>query len=217
MVKLPWSSDRDSRFLAAGRPTTSSDTICLASLTCLTPVHYCNLFRVVVLLIQPRFFLTCPGDEYVLKMNVIDHVFDNMVVDEALVRIVLPEGASNIELETPYPVTRLPDTLHFTYLDVKGRPVVQLSAKNLVENHMQEFKVFIFNLHNVSIMIQKSIYIFFQLKYTFSKIVMLQEPLLCAAAFFVLFATFIVYARLDFSITKVWKEEKLWHKHWKSK
>lgn len=76
-----------------------------------------------------------------LKMNLIDHVFDNMVVDEALVRIVLPEGASNIELEAPYTVARLPDDLHFTYLDVKGRPVVQLKAKNLVENHIQEFKV----------------------------------------------------------------------------
>nr|CAG4634736.1 EOG090X04O4 [Alona affinis] len=121
------------------------------------------------------------GDEFVLKMNLIDHSFDNMVVDEALVRIILPEGAKNIQLEAPYTVTRLPDELHFTYLDVKGRPVVQLKAKNLVENHIQEFK----------------------LRYNFSRVVMLQEPLLCAMAFFVLFSTFIVYARLDFSITKV--------------
>lgn len=74
-------------------------------------------------------------------MDLIDHVFDNMVVEEALVRIVLPEGATNIEVETPYPMTRLPDSLHFTYLDTKGRPVVELSGKNLVENHIQEFKV----------------------------------------------------------------------------
>ena len=74
-------------------------------------------------------------------MNLIDHSFDNMIVDEALVRIILPEGATNIELEAPYTVTRLPDELHYTYLDVKGRPVIQLKAKNLVENHIQEFKV----------------------------------------------------------------------------
>ena len=82
-------------------------------------------------------------------MDLIDHVFDNMIVEEALVRIILPEGATNIEVETPYAVTRLPDSLHFTYLDTKGRPVIELSAKNLVENHIQEFKVnfiwFIFN------------------------------------------------------------------------
>lgn len=74
-------------------------------------------------------------------MDLVSHIFDNMIVDDALVRIILPEGSTNIEIETPYEVTRLPDTLHFTYLDTKGRPVVQLSAKNLVENHIQEFKV----------------------------------------------------------------------------
>ncbi|EFX75171.1 hypothetical protein DAPPUDRAFT_14029, partial [Daphnia pulex] len=74
--------------------------------------------------------------------------------NDALVRIILPEGAFNIEIETPYAVTRLQDTLHFTYLDVKGRSVVENAAKNLVENHIQPFK------------------------YTFPRIVMLQEPLL---------------------------------------
>lgn len=81
------------------------------------------------------------GDEFVLQMDLISHIFDHMVVDDALIRIVLPEGASNIEVETPYAVTRLPDSLHFTYLDVKGRPVVEIAAKNLVENHIQPFKV----------------------------------------------------------------------------
>lgn len=81
------------------------------------------------------------GDEFVLQMDLISHVFDHMVVDNALVRIILPEGASNIEIETPYAVSRLPDSLHFTYLDTKGRPVVEIAAKNLVENHIQPFKV----------------------------------------------------------------------------
>lgn len=74
-------------------------------------------------------------------MDFVSHVFDNVIIDDALVRIVLPEGSTNIEVETPYEVTRLLDSLHFTYLDTKGRPVVQFSAKNLVENHIQEFKV----------------------------------------------------------------------------
>lgn len=74
-------------------------------------------------------------------MDLISHIFDHMIVDDALVRIILPEGASNVEIETPYSVKRLPDSLHFTYLDTKGRPVIQLEAKNLVENHIQSFKV----------------------------------------------------------------------------
>jgi oligosaccharyltransferase complex subunit alpha (ribophorin I) len=88
-----------------------------------------------------RLFAFLVGDEFVLQMDLISHIFDHMVIDDALVRIILPEGASNIEIETPYAVTRLPDTLHFTYLDVKGRPVVEIAAKNLVENHIQPFKV----------------------------------------------------------------------------
>lgn len=42
-----------------------------------------------------------------------------------------------------------------------------------------------------------------QVHYTFNKVLMLQEPLLVVAAFYVLFFTVIVYVRLDFSITKV--------------
>nr|CAG4646197.1 EOG090X04O4 [Macrothrix elegans] len=126
------------------------------------------------------------GDQYVLQMDFISHLFDNMVVDEALVRIILPEGASDIQIETPYSVTRLPDSLHYTYLDTKGRPVIQMSAKNLVENHIQDFK----------------------LSYKFSRSHLLQEPLLCVSAFFLLFLSFIVYARLDFSITKDEGNEK---------
>nr|CAG4640798.1 EOG090X04O4 [Eulimnadia texana] len=124
-------------------------------------------------------FVYSSGDQYVLKMKVVDHVYDNMYIEDALIRIVLPEGASDIELETPYPVERLADSLHFTYLDTRGRPVVQFRAKDLVESHIQDF----------------------QLRYRYSRLLMLQEPLLCVAAFFLLFLAVIVYVRLDFSLT----------------
>ena len=42
-----------------------------------------------------------------------------------------------------------------------------------------------------------------QVHYTFNKVLMLQEPLLVVATFYILFFTVIVYVRLDFSITKV--------------
>lgn len=44
---------------------------------------------------------------------------------------------------------------------------------------------------------------FSQVHYTFNKVLMLQEPLLVVAAFYILFFTVIIYVRLDFSITKV--------------
>lgn len=39
------------------------------------------------------------GDEFILKMRILDHVFDDVVVDNVIVKVVLPEGVRNIELE----------------------------------------------------------------------------------------------------------------------
>uniref|UniRef100_A0A6V7M9I9 Dolichyl-diphosphooligosaccharide--protein glycosyltransferase subunit 1 n=1 Tax=Bracon brevicornis TaxID=1563983 RepID=A0A6V7M9I9_9HYME len=125
-------------------------------------------------------YLFHTGDEYVLKMRVIDHVFDDMVVDDFKLKIILPEGSKNVELVLPYEATRLDDSLHYSYLDTVGRPVITISAKNLVENHIQDFK----------------------LKYNFPRVLMLQEPLLVAVALYLLFLLVIVYVRLDFSIDK---------------
>lgn len=125
-------------------------------------------------------YLFHSGDQYVLEMRLLDHVFDDMVVDELVVKIILPEGSKNIEFNLPYAATRLPDSLYYTYLDTTGRPVISITKKNLVENHIQDFK----------------------LKYTFPRVLMLQEPLLVAAALYLLFLLVITYVRLDFSIDK---------------
>ncbi|KAK8747795.1 hypothetical protein OTU49_016611 [Cherax quadricarinatus] len=125
-------------------------------------------------------YLYSSGDHYILKMRILDHVFDDFAVDELVVKIILPEGVRNIVLETPYPVERLPDTLHFTYLDTVGRPVVSVTKRNLVESHIQDF-----TLH-----------------YQFPSILMLQEPLLVVIAFFILFITVIIYVRLDLTLSK---------------
>lgn len=119
-------------------------------------------------------------NNYLLKMRVIDHIFDDMVVDEATVKIILPEGANNIKLISPYPVNRQADSLHFTYLDTFGRPVITFTKKNLVENHIHDFN----------------------LKYNFAKVTMLQEPFLVIGFFFILFVIVIISTRLDFSIYK---------------
>lgn len=132
-------------------------------------------------------YLFNSGENFLLKMRIIDHIYDDMVVDEATVKIILPEGASNIKLITPYSVSRLPDSLHYTYLDTFGRPVISFTKKNLVENHIHDFN----------------------LKYNFSRVTMLHEPLLAVGFFFALFVLVIICLRLDFSISK----EKEPHTH----
>lgn len=125
-------------------------------------------------------YLYQSGNEYLLKMRVVDHIYDDMQIDELVTKIILPEGSTNIKLNLPYAVTRLPDSLHYTYLDTKGRPVISFQKKNLVENHIQDF----------------------QLRYTFPRLLMLQEPLLVVGFLYALFLCVIIYVRLDFSIHK---------------
>uniref|UniRef100_A0A672Q7A4 Dolichyl-diphosphooligosaccharide--protein glycosyltransferase subunit 1 n=1 Tax=Sinocyclocheilus grahami TaxID=75366 RepID=A0A672Q7A4_SINGR len=120
------------------------------------------------------------GDQYALKIRLVDHVYDDQVIDQLTVKLILPEGARNIHVDTPYPLTRSQDELHYTYLDTFGRPVLVATKNNLVEQHIQDVVV----------------------HYTFNKILMLQEPLLVVGAFYILFFTVIIYVRLDFSITK---------------
>lgn len=127
---------------------------------------------------------------FLLKMRLVDHIYDDMHIDEVLVRIILPEGCANLKLITPYPVQRLADSLHYTYLDTFGRPVIEFTKRNLVENH----------IHN------------FNLKYTFSRVLMIQEPLLIVGFLYVLFVCVIIWMRLDFSITKEKETPVHYHK-----
>ncbi|XP_040890698.1 dolichyl-diphosphooligosaccharide--protein glycosyltransferase subunit 1 [Toxotes jaculatrix] len=125
-------------------------------------------------------YLYTLGDQYALKMRLIDHVYDDQVIDSMTVKIILPEGARNIHVDTPYKIDRMPNQLHYTYLDTFGRPVLVATKDNLVEQHIQDVVV----------------------HYNFNKILMLQEPLLVVGAFYILFFTVIIYVRLDFAITK---------------
>ena len=136
----------------------------------------------------PSFEYLFNNDEnYLLKMRLVDHIYDDMIIDEVLVKIILPEGSTNIKLIAPYLVQRLPDSVHYTYLDTFGRPVIQFSKTNLVESHIHDFN----------------------LKYNFPKILMVQEPLLIVGFLYILFVFVIIWMRLDFSITK----EKEAHQH----
>lgn len=120
------------------------------------------------------------GNRYVLKMRVIDHIFDEFVVDHLNLRIILPEGCTDIQLKTPFKMEEGKRELHYTYLDTVGRPVVVAQKTNLVEQHIQDF----------------------ELHYSFNKVLLLQEPLLVVGAFYLLFMLVIIYMRMDFAISK---------------
>ena len=79
-------------------------------------------------------YLYNSGDKFILDMRIIDQIFDDMIIDEMIVKIILPEGSHKFNFELPYEVKQLPASLHYTYLDTGGSPVISVTEKNLVEN-----------------------------------------------------------------------------------
>ncbi|EFA11223.1 dolichyl-diphosphooligosaccharide--protein glycosyltransferase subunit 1 [Tribolium castaneum] len=118
--------------------------------------------------------------EYVLNMRLLDHVFDDMHVEELETKVVLPVGVTEVQIKTPYEVQRLPDGVTFKYLDQFGRSVIKLRKTNLVEQHIQDLEIV----------------------YHWRSGLLLLEPVLLALALYVLFIIVIIYVRLDFSIHK---------------
>jgi len=113
-------------------------------------------------------------------MRLVDHVYDDQVLEQVTVKIVLPEHARNIEFyPPPYDVQRLPNEKHYTYLDTVGRPVVVINKRNMVFQHIQDFEI----------------------HYTFDKIMLFNEPMLIVIPLFGLFCLVIVLVRLNFAIS----------------
>ncbi|CAD5226969.1 unnamed protein product [Bursaphelenchus xylophilus] len=123
-------------------------------------------------------FLYNKGNDYALKVPFIDHVFDNAVIEKAVVKIVLPEASSNIKVVNPFDLTRKPDEVHKTYLDTTGRTVIVFEKENLIDSHSQAVTVY----------------------YEFERYLLLREPLIAVVFFSVIFVTFILLSWCNFSI-----------------
>eukprot|EP00270_Netrium_digitus_P003672 TRINITY_DN1433_c0_g1_i1.p1 TRINITY_DN1433_c0_g1~~TRINITY_DN1433_c0_g1_i1.p1 ORF type:complete len:617 (+),score=210.95 TRINITY_DN1433_c0_g1_i1:73-1923(+) len=106
--------------------------------------------------------------------------FADLPVRRLVVKVVLPEGATEISSNVPFEVS-ISNEVKFSYLDTVGRPVLVLEKTNVVLEHSVNY---------------------FQVAYKFSPVFLLVEPLLLVAAFFLFFLTFIAYVRLDFTIAK---------------
>jgi len=100
--------------------------------------------------------------------------FPQLVVDDFELRVILPEGSSDIKWATPFDIDSESFSSRVTYLDTFGRPVLSLKKKNLVRYHDQ----------------------YFQVAYSFSRLSMFREPLMLIVAFGVFFGLSILYARL---------------------
>ncbi|KAG0475986.1 hypothetical protein HPP92_012827 [Vanilla planifolia] len=104
---------------------------------------------------------------------------NEVVVDNIIVKVVLPEGSKGITVSVPF-MTKQWQEIKVTHLDVTGRPVVVVEKDNVVPEHN----------------------VYFQVYYTFNNLSLLWEPLMLIFGFFLLFVACIVYMHADISISK---------------
>ncbi|KAI5660885.1 hypothetical protein M9H77_20208 [Catharanthus roseus] len=104
---------------------------------------------------------------------------NELVIDNLILKVVLPEGSKDISVSVPFPVKQSQE-LKFSHLDMVGRPVVVLEKTNAVPEHNQYFQVY----------------------YRFSSLSLLREPLMLISGFFLFFLACIIYLRTDLTISK---------------
>ncbi|KAG1686263.1 hypothetical protein DVH05_007037 [Phytophthora capsici] len=125
--------------------------------------------------------LTHVGDKYKLEVDFSTPV-QGASVDDLTLKVILPEGATNVQVNVPFGLDSTSETTRQTYLDTPaiGRPVVILDKKNVVAAHNVPFEV----------------------TFDFPKSFMLHEPLLLVSAFLAFFILSMFLFRLDISIAK---------------
>uniref|UniRef100_A0A1D1ZGL5 Dolichyl-diphosphooligosaccharide--protein glycosyltransferase subunit 1 n=1 Tax=Anthurium amnicola TaxID=1678845 RepID=A0A1D1ZGL5_9ARAE len=104
---------------------------------------------------------------------------DDLVVDDLIVKVVLPEGSKDFSSYVSFP-TKQWQEIKYSHLDIVGRSVIVLQKTNVVPEHNEPFLVY-YRFHNISL---------------------LREPLMLTVGFFLLFVAYVIYMRVDMSISK---------------
>jgi len=120
-------------------------------------------------------YIDSKSGRYVLNTTLIANWDLGLSIDQAEITIIFPEGSSDEKIETPPFSVESDKSVHFTYLDYYGRPVLKIRKNNLVNEHNQ----------------------YFVISYNFSSSSLYLEPFLLISGFFILFTTIIFVRRLD--------------------
>ncbi|ORX55746.1 Ribophorin I [Hesseltinella vesiculosa] len=78
--------------------------------------------------------------KYILSIQFIDNA-KTMAIDKATVKIVLPEGVSDVQVKAPFALDREEHTKYFSNFDTTGRHMITLEKHNLVHEHEQLLEV----------------------------------------------------------------------------
>ncbi|OCH92878.1 oligosaccharyl transferase alpha subunit [Obba rivulosa] len=105
-------------------------------------------------------------------------IINGAVVNDAEIKIILPEGATDIDYSPPFPSLHSNLSTHVTYLDTIGRPAITLHYKDLTYNHAG------------------TIYVTYKAPFS----TLLRKPMAVAAAFISLFLVGFAAKRVDIRI-----------------
>lgn len=118
-------------------------------------------------------------EKFILRVPLIQGPME-MPYDEVTINIVLPEGATNIDLAALHP--SVPEALYITksYLDFAGRPTLQLVYNNLIDNYKRT-----------------SVYV----TYNYTKQSAFMKPLIVSGVFGVFFTLALLISKIDIRVS----------------
>jgi len=101
----------------------------------------------------------------------------DVAIDEVQVNITLPEGASSVKVEVPFPV-KIEQFTHYSYLDTTGRPTISLTKTACTDRHALD--VFV--------------------TYRYSRAALIQKPLVVSLAVMLIYLTGMTLRRVRWTI-----------------
>ncbi|KAF9189791.1 proteasome regulatory particle base subunit [Haplosporangium sp. Z 767] len=116
-------------------------------------------------------------NKYILKVPVVMPMKETSY-DKVDIRVVLPEGTSNVKVMMPFGVESIEHSTTKTYMDSAGRATVTIEALNIIEEHAQDMLI----------------------EYELSASSYLIKPLAASTMLMILFASSMALSRLDFKI-----------------
>ncbi|KAI5840931.1 Ribophorin I, partial [Tricharina praecox] len=94
--------------------------------------------------IKPREFVRAKpnGEDFVLRVPLLEGPKEPVVYGDVEIRVILPEGATDVKYSSPIPIIGEEHFLHKTFMDTIGRTAFKLRFSNVVdEQHHKELIV----------------------------------------------------------------------------
>lgn len=85
-----------------------------------------------------KYFVTQKDDLYMLNTT-FGFPFKQIIAENLIVKVILPEGAKDIKSHLPFKVEDQYEELEHSYLDTIGRPVLVLEKRNAADFHRKPF------------------------------------------------------------------------------